>query len=1674
MSKHLRWSLYNRLGKNKWGKMSKRYQEKWTRYLINYYKKPYKNISDIQERWEGLRAKHIADIEKEKLKKKLKIAHKYLIKDLRPMDSYGDKNIGSRIIKGKKYSLVNKSLNIDINHNKWLNYFNTKRTKYEIRRKDINPFEKLMVEFKYIFNNITEGHKEDLESRKISNKLLKPNYYFPSKYIERSLSSQAKHWMSNVYSFLQRDAASITLLDRYTVDLIKRFFTVKGIKRRLISHKWQIYTYRLLETGFKFKASRRMYKQLNKIIKFSRKGAYKGDSNITTYFHPGILKSKWFKRQISRSYKIKKRLLRRRIELFGGYETKKISKISIWRRLLLGKPIFKHTPFNVTIDLFIFNNKSNQMLKLKNMMLRRFAYKYMYSLYADVYKKVNETLNRPRFFYINIIEPKVFPYYTKVVKSYEEWVFKYNKGLVITICLMLLKMHETYKKTMNSVKKTRKFSLSRLNKVIKNKSSYLKNMYINILKKVGINNFFNIKKNVVDVISMYEKEEDSDSNKDKKPYKIRDYSLIKSTTQPLSKKQIRKKIKRMKYKTRKKQRKKKKNERVKKFGEKKLTFIQYKKKQIYERRRGKQMDQKEFKEKLKNFHLYSHQQKQNDSSNEKKYIWYSPKEWEKRQKEKMNKDKSKSGKPNQKNKSLTLNLKKNISSNNTVNNNRNKNIYKDILSIKNVNNNNGLNRNIINDKISNKNIKNKKSINKLLTKFEEVNTDKLISLSKPLENKPMENKDILLKTSKDINKEIEKENINGSGIIKNKYKKLILKVFFTNYYKFYWEYKEVQLNKVNLNDPKLSKNKRRKLRIKQDKENEKFINRNKNIDNIVKYIDEIKLIVRNVRNKQNIVSNNIKFNVNINRKLKHNKKTRSLKKSSYYISKIKWLRKQEIMRKNYALDCIKNMNVPVIQKKKKFQKRVKKNEIQNTNLVNKIELNKKTQIKNTKKVWDKLEYSILSILSKYLSVNGKDKFQSNYISLDSIYNRAKDMLIFSNIWYTIYSLSFIKNEYSNIVKNIIVAKVWDTIPEDGDHGPNSYIKGNYINGIRQKYYSKLNWVLYKYYPQLKKVRDKFYSKFRRPKKRKVQYKYRIESQVVYGKYFSGYTDNKRKGELKDKLFYYDNIFKTYYRKLISFYIMEYYKHYVLYIWRNYWMHTFRMSIIDKVKLINKSHFVLLNFIIVKTLLGLLEYNYRSLIKIKPKYYYLNKLRYYETKFKRINLNSWANSVKYVKRLRKTPNNFWKRYHRLASFYYGRIIQNAELDTKRKIFVPFVLYFEDVLYNIYGKWAIIRLWPLKRYYLSSYILARRLMALILWKKQKRKTVIRFKRMTWFYVSLIRGFEITRGYYDYYINSISQWPNSLVDMINEKRKEHYLTFKNLEYMIKRKERLYSFNTHVLYRNKLSYSHFSLWYKNIVGDKFYQRYKNKRGKSGDDFIFRPPYIDTAEWVKTWMKPFRYYLHGLTKGHDITSMKFSLAGRTAAKLNNARKMYKMRFYGHTRIPRFYAPKQWKYYDIGIATIRGDMKSTYDYSKTISKSISGALSVKVWMTSKISVDIQELLMLLVDIKHLYTQLLNKYFLVSNVFVWGMEQKERITLRKIPSLWDMWRAEKKKRRVIKRSLIKEKKMYKKYMALGNNKKDIYKLNYNYNVIENLLKYRTKKQLKSLFALSIKRIKNKKK
>lgn len=1637
MLKLLRLALRNK-GEN----VSKVRQERWTGYLWNYYKKSHNNKNDLEQKWKGIRAKWIADrIEEDKIIR-IKKSYEYYKIDVKQVDSSGNRNIGSNILRSKDQSILNKKFlfrtelnELNIKHNKWLNYFNSKRNKEELTKKNKNTFNRLLEGLKYVINNISEGHKEDLESRKISNKLLIPNYYFPSKYIENSKGGQAKHWMTSVYSFLKKEGASLTLLDRFTTELIQRFFAVKRIKRRIIDDK-------LLSNSFKFNASKPIYKQLNRIIKFSRQGGLKVDSSITTYFHPGILKSKWLKRQISKSIKVKNKLLKRRMNLFGGFDTKKTSGIGKWNKVLLAKPIFKHTPFNVVIDLFIFNNKGNQKKRLKNLMLRRFAYKYMYSLYIDVYKKVNETLNRPRFFYINIIEPKMFPYYTKVVKSYEEWVFKYNRGVIITICLIILKMSEILKNSNKSLNKNYKFLLNNINFI--NKTSLLNHMYINILSKSGINYLFNRKKNKVDVISMYETKEDPNANKDKRSYKIKRYAALDAPRHRLNNKKTRQKITSIKLKTR--EQKKKYNERIKLFGEKKVSYNQYKKLQIYERRRGKQMDQKEFKEKLHSFHLNSHQKKQNESINERKYTWYFPEEWERLKKQNMNKDKNKEGKFNNSNKS-------HISKNNILFAPNNKNeLNKLIRTEKNSNDldknfkssKNLLNIKNKNEKINNNKILNIYNINEnnfsslkdnstpytiLLSKFEKIQEQNR-DLSNMIENFVLDNKDVKFKSSEELIESIGNLNLNQKEVLakigeedQNSIKSIAYRKFFKNNFLLYWNYKVLQSNKAKLKVAKLGKNKKRKLRLKLEKEENNF--HNTNIENLSKYYNNNKFWVGMLANSSVLLSKEEKKSVfslvkeKSNYINKLNKKKRKIKSLNYYISKNKWLNKQTKIRKEYALKIIENMNLPIIKKRKRFQKRIDNNEINNNRLINTLSNYKlKVKSKNAKIIWDRLEYSILSILNKYLSVNGKNKLQ-----LNSIYNEGKNMLIFSNIWYTIYSLSFIKNEYSNIAKSILVDKVFDRIPEESDQKLNSFNKGSQYTGDFNNVY-KLS--------RVKINKDYFNS--------------------IYYKSYYGYSDNKREEEMQNKLFNYENIFKTYYRKIISLYIMEYYKHYLLHIWRNYWIHALNTFIIDKVKEINKSHVILLNFIIVKTLLGLLEYNYRSLIRLKPKYYYLNKLRYYQTKFKRINLNSWANSVKYVKKLRKTPNQFWRRYHRLASFYYGRIIQNAELDTKRKIFVPFVLYFEDVLYNIYGKWAIIRLWPLKRYYLSSYILARRLMALILWRANKVKTVTKFRRHTQFFLYLVKCFQITRGYYDYYKNSISEWPNSLLDMINEKRKEHYLTYKNLEYMIEKKERYFRFNTHLLLRNKLSYSNFTLWYKKAVGDKLIKKFKVK---DSDDILTKYKYhnVDIANWLRVWLTPFRHHLHHLTTGHDITSFKFTLAGRTGTRRNNARKMYKMKFYGHTRILRYWAPIQKKYFNIGIPAIRNDMKSTYDYSKTISKSISGALSVKVWMTSKISVDIQELLMLLVDIKHLYSQLFNKYYLVAKRFLYGQDKKRKSKRSKKVSQSN-WTRKKhsiqiNKIKVNKDKLFKIKQLLylRNYKILKNNTKSKYRWNNYYSKIK---------------------------
>jgi hypothetical protein len=92
----------------------------------------------------------------------------------------------------------------------------------------------------------------------------------------------------------------------------------------------------------------------------------------------------------------------------------------------------------------VFNNKiltggGGKFRKFSNLLLRRILYKYMYSMYVDYINKVRETLNRPRFFYINLIEPKTYNYYSNIVKAYEELLLLNNKKKYIYLCMLILK-----------------------------------------------------------------------------------------------------------------------------------------------------------------------------------------------------------------------------------------------------------------------------------------------------------------------------------------------------------------------------------------------------------------------------------------------------------------------------------------------------------------------------------------------------------------------------------------------------------------------------------------------------------------------------------------------------------------------------------------------------------------------------------------------------------------------------------------------------------------------------------------------------------------------------------------------------------------------------------------------------------------------------------------------------------------------------------------------------------------------------------------------------------------------------------------------------------------------------------------------------------------------------------
>jgi hypothetical protein len=207
-----------------------------------------------------------------------------------------------------------------------------------------------------------------------------------------------------------------------------------------------------LLSGFKLQTGIFVSKKINTVIGYTTSRTSLAIKNLTS-FSPLVLRHKWVKEQITGIMDISSMSARRRVEAFGGYFPKRKHYFRKLKRILLSKPLFKHTSFNLIIDLFLFNNKTYKLKMLKNLILRRSTYKYMYSMYADYQTKIQETINRPRFFYMNIIDPRIFFYYKHIVNYYRALLTR--KPFGIYLFLTLLQLNITNKQSTLSINNNR-------------------------------------------------------------------------------------------------------------------------------------------------------------------------------------------------------------------------------------------------------------------------------------------------------------------------------------------------------------------------------------------------------------------------------------------------------------------------------------------------------------------------------------------------------------------------------------------------------------------------------------------------------------------------------------------------------------------------------------------------------------------------------------------------------------------------------------------------------------------------------------------------------------------------------------------------------------------------------------------------------------------------------------------------------------------------------------------------------------------------------------------------------------------------------------------------------------------------------------------------------------------
>jgi hypothetical protein len=555
---------------------------------------------------------------------------------------------------------------------------------------------------------------------------------------------------------------------------------------------------------------------------------------------------------------------------------------------------------------------------------------------------------------------------------------------------------------------------------------------------------------------------------------------------------------------------------------------------------------------------------------------------------------------------------------------------------------------------------------------------------------------------------------------------------------------------------------------------------------------------------------------------------------------------------------------------------------------------------------DKIDNSIFNIFNKLFNISGKDHGKSKINK--EFHEEGVNKINTSGYWYSMYYLSYLRKEYNKIRRDIIV-------PRESNYHTEleniNVIEPTVLEMSKKNIKGKLNIYLHGDY----NVRD-----------------------VIYN----------------------DKIIRSPYRYLLNFFV---YKKYINTIRKwpiLYWLNNLNILPNNIRRELNFS--LLYDSILVKTMFDIIKYNYRSLLNVNAEFYILDKIRYFKSEFNYSSLFTYIFSAGLLKTREKAPDNFWQKFDRVSGYIFERVKYYSILNQKRNFLLPFTFYFEDILYSIYGKFGLVRLWPLKRKLLSTSILAQVLSESLNIDGQGYKTN-HFKNYT---KSLIRvrkyidyaGYENKKWYKNKVVNN---WPSNLLNLDGISQFKNYIRYD---------PKLGLHDNLVTYNNIINDTN---WSYKTVNNKFFFNLINDFNSSYKRFNTSLSFHDFIS------VPLRRYINYIKDNTDLVGYRTSIKGRSPKPGKAIRAIYEELEYGNLSLPLYYN-KQFKLTAFSYKRHRVTLFPHRNYQKFSKINRNGVLTLRLWLYSRLNCDIRDSFYHLSSIRGLYNNIVNKEYNINYPF----------------------------------------------------------------------------------------------